>query len=128
MKYMFLLLGILILVFSGSCHNNEESTISEEKAIEIASSNLPDAIVSNADISANLAIDEGSNDTWHVTFHNVTVSKKELGWELGPDVIMSPAEADSYKTVLINIDALTGEILLKNASQGPQLAEPTSNN
>ena len=97
--------------------------VSKEEAIAIASTCLPSYIVAKAEIDAWLAPKLGPHGTWHVGFDNLNVTREDLGWQEGPDTQIDHTE-DVYKHVLVNIDAETGDILVKMTTLGIKLGGP----
>ena len=138
MKYpigtMVLVLGLLVLL--GACTNPTASptvpqsstlpqtptdltpgpAINEAKAIALAAKVVPIGVIARAQVSAEFAPSSGPNGSWLVVFDSVNVTRDELGWPENPgwEFGLSRPEGD-YETVVIGVDAGTGDIYLKLA-------------
>jgi len=116
---ILLVLGLVLLLLLGGCFG--QKTITKQEAITIASRFLPPDVVARAEISAKLEPAIGPNGAWQVVFDNLNppVTRDALGWVASHDVLLGPE--DSYVTVLINVDAVTGHVLTRMATNGPSL-------
>ena len=84
--------------------------ISEDKAVAIASINVPSDIISGAAVS----VIPSNRNIWVVIFQNLTVTKEELlklGWQT------DNFSSDSYQFMMITItiDSNTGDVIRKFA-------------
>lgn len=109
-KIAIILLGLMMIV--AGCN----SGISECDAVKIARGQLP---AKYADAGAITWLDEnmGIDGTWGVTFTNVDIPFKELGWEGDPDHYHKYKYDSSrelpegaFANATIYIDAKTGEV------------------
>jgi len=128
-----LLLLILVLpyfLFGCSC----QSGISEDEAVDIASSWIPPDILLRANVDAYFDSERGVKGIWQVYFQRLGVTRVELeefGWEEGDNTSFGdlPGDLNEYYGVLINVDAKTGDILSKGAGiwfgPGPSVASPS---
>jgi len=114
-----LVLGMVLLL--GACPGQQ--MIAKDEAMAIASHNLP-PLIPECTITTKLVPGIGLHGAWQVIFDNLNppVTRDALGWQESHDVLLGPE--DSYKTVLINVDAVTGHILTKMATNGPFLGGP----
>lgn len=96
--------------------------ISREQAIEIASDTLPSSIVDRAEISAEI-----HGWFWEVVFDNLNAEADELmPWPLKGPPPLPPGEPARepypgiWQTVIITLDAQTGELKSAGAHQEPE--------
>ncbi|MDD5037769.1 MAG: hypothetical protein PHN78_00385 [Dehalococcoidales bacterium] len=99
--------------------------ISHDKAVLYAATNVPYDVVRNASIVSLL-----TDNTWVIFFvlpDNLTVSRGELGWMLGPDTsfknqgLLPP---DTYRLLVFKIGGMTGDIISREASDSVILGGP----
>ena len=112
--------GLILLL--GACSGQQ--MITKDEAMAIASRFLPPEVIVRAEINAKLVPAIGPHGAWQIIFDNLNppVTRDALGWQESHDVLLSPE--DSYKTVLINVDAKTGDILGKMATNWPSTGGP----
>ncbi len=99
-----------------------ELAITEERAIDIAAGALPAEVVRRANMRVKLVPNAWPHGAWQITFDDAYVTREELGWQEGPNTLL--ADYAVCKTVLINVDAKTGDILLKMATSAPSSGGP----
>lgn len=115
---ILVLLGLLILLTAG-CNNG----ISDCDAVKKAKEQLPTKYA-DADPWVFLDNTTGINGTWRVTFMNIDVSFKELGWTGDINQYYKYSEAHRelpegvYANVTIYIDAKTGEMTGRQIDNG----------
>jgi hypothetical protein len=114
-----LVLGLVLLL--GACSGQQ--MITKDEAIDIASRNLPPDIPA-CTITAKLVPAIGPHGAWQIIFDNLNppVTRDALGWQESHHVLLGPE--DSYSKVLIDVDAVTGDILLKMATNAPSTGGP----
>jgi hypothetical protein len=101
---------------------SETTRISREQAIETASNTLPDSIVKRADISAEI-----HGWYWEVIFDKLNAEAAELmPWPLKGPPPLPPGQptlepyAGIWQSIIITLDAQTGELKSGGARQAPQ--------
>ncbi len=117
----------IIIDITGTDHIFMSATstpITADEAIAIAKKFVPPQAIlrSNIDVTLDLV---SNTPNWHVTFGGANVSRAELeemGWRQGPNVIFGvEIPPGTFKNILINVDAKTGDILLILANSGVKL-------
>jgi beta propeller repeat protein len=103
--------------------------INQEEAIAIAYQNVPFSVVEQASLSVRWTPQIGPRGAWQMEFGEANITQEELGWIPAPSgtpevLINDFFDTGIYKTLLINIDGQTGEIMLKMATNGPRLGGP----
>ena len=139
---MKVVLGLVVAamgfsLLAAACGGGEDSTISQdegptisrEKAIEIAASRLPEAIVARGDIKAEL-----HGWYWEVVFDNLNAAYDELTpFPVKPGPSPPPGSTPPpppppgsyekiekiYQSVVVTIDAETGNLLRADAYEAP---------
>ena len=104
-----------------------EFPITEEKAIAIAANYVPVQNIMDADITATLSIsaDAAKPSLWMVMFYDANITRDQLlnlGWQSDANTFFDNTE--TFKSVVINIDANTGAIIQKSAFNGIKLGGP----
>jgi len=104
--------------------------ISQEKAITIAYRNVPASIAESVPLTVRWNRRSGVYGVWEMEFNDVNITPDELGWVSdpsgSPNVILNPVgdsgiPESTFKTLRINIDGRTGQVMSKiaAASQNP---------
>ncbi len=102
--------------------------ISRDEAVNIALGIVPPEVIARADITARLMRELGPNGIWQVQFLRANATKTELGWqeddktEFKPDI--SSSSGWDYRILIVTIDAVTGEIVLRQATPSILLGGP----
>jgi hypothetical protein len=131
-KEIIILLSGSALLFGGCTQHTESPpstiapTISQNKAIAIAATQVPIEVINPAEIDVTLL-----GSVWRVIFYNANVTKRELGWQESSDTQFDREGAyknavpeGAYKSVMVTVDATTGNILRRLATNGIFLAGP----
>ncbi|MDD5289371.1 MAG: hypothetical protein PHY28_09720 [Dehalococcoidales bacterium] len=141
MKQMKLKLGIalvlVVLLLIGACKSTLRSTESQIstitspravttqcEAVRIAKNTLPQELA--AHLGAALCdIDHGRDPhgIWFVEFMVDEITREDLGWQSGENVEFGPG--NTYNLLEVDIDALTGEVTSKKATNGMLLGGPS---
>lgn len=129
-KWILLLL-VTAVVFLGACTQKDSKSltpivfspqpkINESRAIAIASHYVPIEIVIRSEIissQSSISTDRGIINDWSIAFNTAHATRAQLeasGWLAGADTIF---DGDSpYRMVAIAIDANSGDVLQKTAS------------
>ena len=125
-RLIFVIAAVSILLVGCS------SIISEEEAIEIASSQVPPDYQLQAKEQADAYFNARpyQNDVWTVYIYKLNITREELeqfGWQEGDNVSFGNATpgTNKYYGVLVYIDGKTGEIMSKATGlwlgPGPQV-------
>jgi hypothetical protein len=105
------------------------SLISVDKAVTIASAYVPPDVLPQADISCTTyPLDTNEPIGWVImfNFNTVQVTSEQLlkfGWAADSNTNFSPPDW-SYQWITITVNAHTGEIIGKNATNYPYLGMP----
>lgn len=109
----------------------EPPILAPEVAADLALKKAEEVVPLKAILRSNIKVsfDSASNPAiWHIYFEGANVTRSELtylGWTEGSNVIFGFQDPPgTYKNILINVDANTGAILLKNATSLPSLGGP----
>ena len=124
MNKLLLIALLLSASFLTGCPQPNGSNLTEDQAIEIASSILPGQIVERSSlIYANSIQLLGPNGVWQVVFINANPTEEELNWQEGPDTIIE-RNNQPLRTIIILVDIQTGDILEKKATWNVVLGGP----
>ena len=105
------------------------SSIPVDKAVTIASADVPPDVLPQADISyTTLPLDTNDPIGWVImfNFNTVQVTSEQLlkfGWIADSNTTFSPPDW-SYPLIIITVNANTGEIMDKSATNYPYLGMP----
>ena len=132
-RLIFILITVLTLFIVSGCNkttNEEEVTlstpipvISENKAIAIASTQIPLKVVERATIQ----VDQVSG--WRVIFEDVYTTKEELAWQ-EDEITRFQWEGSTnvpegvYRAVMVAVSPVNGEILSRVATNSIFLGMP----
>ena len=125
------------LLLTGACKSISKSTESQTstvtpsrhvttqcQAFEIAKSALPSKLASNlSGALCDIDLARGTHGTWFVEIMVDKITREELGWQNGGNVEFGPG--NSYNLLEIDVDALTGGVTLKKATNGLLLGGPS---
>ena len=123
LKTIALLMVSTLFLTSTACNSLSDSIISADKATTIASSYISPNLLVHAEISnTTFPLNAKKPDAWVILFefNSVLVTSEELvkfGWAPGE---CQPPD-DSYRQILISVDARTGIINYKVATDAPYL-------
>ena len=132
-RLIFILITVLTLFIVSGCNkttNEEEVTlstpipvISENKAIAIASTQIPLKVI----VRATIQVDQVSG--WRVIFEDVYTTKEELVWQ-EDDITRFQWEGSTnvpegvYRAVMVAVSPVNGEILSRVATNSIFLGMP----
>ena len=132
-RLTFILITALALFAISGCHKttNEEGgtlptptpQISENKAIAIASTQIPLAVIEKATVQVDQVSD------WRVIFEDVYTTKEELAWQVD-DITRFQWEGSTnvsegiYRAVMVAVSPANGEILSRLATNSIFLGMP----
>jgi hypothetical protein len=101
-------LVLLLLVLSTSC-----LAMSENQAIAEAKRYVPQEVATSANIQSLIWKPSPWKKMWYVLFSDISVSKSELGWEEDEHTYFH--ESEDYKSLLFEINGITGEVNRREA-------------
>ncbi len=102
--------------------------IKQKEAITIVYKNIPASVAGRAPLTVRWNRQSG---TWEMEFYNVNITPEELGWTNDPSgspsvtlnlIGDSGLPESKFKTLLVNIDGKTGEVVSKVATAAPYQA------
>jgi hypothetical protein len=136
-KFVFFTLLAILFIFSGCSaapHTHAKSAdqttvssipvspvgftdwkITQEQAIDIASTYIPSNVLNHASISI---CGEGTHNPktgvsayyWNVDFGGISVAPEELGWQSDSQTTLDPGPDGNYTEIIVGIDAVTGDL------------------